>query len=129
MRKKDFNNLRARAQEIIEQCNQTSAHQNISQLIDELTIYQIELEIQNDDLIKIQAELEESRSKYIELYDLAPVGYFAISKEGLITEVNQAGCVLLGLKKIALLKRCFSRYIVAEFQTLFSQYRQRSFKE
>lgn len=131
MHKKTFNDLQKRAIQLLKKCRLPKAipNQLVSQLIDDLTTYQIELEIQNEDLLKTQIKLEESHTKYIELYDLAPVGYFSINKEGIIKEVNQAGCDLLGLKKHTLLNRCFSRFIIPEQQGLFSQYRNRAFKE
>lgn len=131
MQVKTANNLRKRAERLLKQY-QTSTpicKQTIFQLIEELSLYQIELEVQNEDLIKTKTELLESNSKYTELYELAPIGYFAINEDGLIKEVNQAGCDLLGLKKTALINRCFSRYIVSEYQGLFSQYRKRAFRE
>lgn len=123
--------LRRRAEKILKDCGNKKIldTENISQLIHELTIHQIELEIQNEDLIKSQNELEESRAKYAELYDLAPVGYFSINQQGLITEVNDAGCQLLGLKKSLLINRCFSRYIIPSHQAIFSEYRRLAFKE
>jgi len=129
MSKKQFDDLRIRAEKLLRQCRQKKLlpTQDITQLIHELTIHQVELEIQNEDLIKTQSELEESRCKYVELYDLAPVGYFSFNEECLITEVNQAGCRLLGLKKQALINRCFSRYIAQEHQTLFSQLKKQAF--
>ena len=43
-------------------------------VIDELRVYQVELEIQNDELQQAQVELDAAREHYFELYDLAPVG-------------------------------------------------------
>jgi len=130
MRKNKFNELRSRAETVLGECRKRKSlpGKDIAQLIDELNLYQIELEIQNEDLIKTQLDLEESRSKYIDLYDLAPVGYLSINQEGLIKEINQAGCTLLGLQKGSLINRCFSRYIASEFQPLFSQHRSNAFK-
>ncbi len=54
-------------------------------------MHQIELEMQNDELRRAQQELEASRVKYFDLYDLAPVGYFTVSEQGLILEANLRG--------------------------------------
>ena len=53
-------------------------------LIHELRVHQIELEMQNDELRRMQVELETSHEKYFDLYDLAPVGYVTLSDKGLI---------------------------------------------
>jgi len=66
-------------------------------LVQELEVHQIELEMQNAELRRIQEELELSRNKYTELYDFAPVGYFTFDAHGLVLEVNHAGAQLLGI--------------------------------
>ena len=76
----------------------------------ELRVHQIELEMQNDELMKAQLNLEESRVKYFNLYNFAPVGYFTLNKEGIILEVNLAGSELLNVERLKLHKVCF--YIV-----------------
>jgi PAS domain-containing protein len=68
-------------------------------------VHQIELEMQNDELRRAQQELEASRVKYFDLYDLAPVGYFTVSEQGLILEANLRGADLLGVGRIRLAKQ------------------------
>ncbi|WPL22480.1 ATP-binding protein [Thiorhodovibrio frisius] len=89
------------------------------QLIHELSVHQIELEIQNEELRRSQTELEASRARYFELYDLAPVGYVALNDGGLITEANLAAARLLDLPRQALINRRLSNWIKPDDQDIF----------
>ena len=53
-------------------------------LIHELEVHQIELEMQNGELMRSRAELEEAYFKYTDLYDFAPVGYLTLTRDGKI---------------------------------------------
>ena len=63
---------------------------------EDLRIHQIELTMQNEELRQAQREIEASRARYFDLYDLAPVGYFTVSEKGLILEANLTAASLLG---------------------------------
>lgn len=79
-------------------------------LLHGLRAYQIELECLNGELQRNQAEAEQSKTHYFDLYNLAPVGYCLLSEKGLIIEANRACATLLGTTNPALLNqplRCF----------------------
>jgi len=99
----------------------------VKELIDELQAYRNELEIQNKELRKQKAELEESRRKYYNLYDSVPVGFFTFDKDGLILDVNLAGAELLGVDRNALIDNDFYHYIDVCDQDAFSLHRKQIF--
>lgn len=77
----------------------------------ELQVHQIELEMQNETLRQSQVALEESRDRYIDFYDFAPVGYLTLTDKGLITEINLSGAEMLGMAREKLLARRFSPFV------------------
>jgi diguanylate cyclase (GGDEF)-like protein/PAS domain S-box-containing protein len=88
-------------------------------LLHELQVHQIELEMQNEELRRAQGDLEVSRARYFDLYDLAPVGYVTLSEEGLILEANLRASTLLVVARGALVKRRLTQSIVPEDQDRF----------
>jgi chemotaxis family two-component system sensor kinase Cph1 len=89
----------------------------------ELRVHQIELDLQNEELRRTQEELEGSRARYFDLYDLAPVGYFTLSEQGLILEANLAAAKLLGVARGALVKLPLSRFVLREDQDIYYLHR------
>ena len=77
----------------------------------ELRVHQIELEMQNEELCRAQAELGASQALYFDLYALAPVGYVTVAENGLILEANLTLATLLGVARGELVSRLFSRFI------------------
>lgn len=81
------------------------------EIIHELQVHQIELEMQNDELRRIQHELEISRYKYLDLYDFAPVAYLTLTDKALISEANLNAARLLGVERRALGGARFRKFI------------------
>jgi PAS domain S-box-containing protein len=90
----------------------------------ELQVHQIELEMQNEELRRTQAELEASRADYYDLYDLAPVGYCTLCEQGLIRKANLAAAALLGVNRDLLVKQPLTHFIFKEDQDLYYRLRQ-----
>ena len=84
----------------------------------ELRVHQIELELQNEELRRVQMELEGVRSRYFNLYDLAPVSYFTVSELGVIVEANLTAATLLGAPRSMLNKQPLTRFILKEDQDI-----------
>jgi PAS domain S-box-containing protein len=85
----------------------------------DLRLHQTELEMQNEELRLAQRNLEVSRGRYFELYDLAPAGYLTLSEDGLILNANLTVATMLGVERKQLEKKAVSKYIVKDDQDIF----------
>jgi len=70
---------------------------------EEMRVQNEELLSSNDELRQIQQNLEISNQKYADLYDFAPVGYFALSEKGIIKEANLSCASMLGVERSSLI--------------------------
>ena len=94
---------------------------------EKLRVYQIELEMQNDELRSGREKLDAALVRYYDLYDLAPGGYCTVSKKGVILEANITATTLLGVGKSKLTKQLLSRFILKEDQYIYSLYNKKLF--
>jgi PAS domain S-box-containing protein len=76
--------------------DQTAEH---SRLLHELHVHQLELEAQNQSLREAHGLVEESRSRYADLYDFAPIGYLTLDGSGVVREINLTGASMLGKER------------------------------
>ena len=94
-------------------------------LIHELQVHQIELEMQNEELRRVQAELAASESKYRDLYEFAPIGYLTLDGSGKILEANLTSTALLGTERMYLANNRFQAYLdknyIQEFNSFCSR--------
>ena len=75
------------------------SQRTIASLIHELQVHQIELEIQNENLRQAQTIIENSKKRFSDLYNFAPVGYITTEKTGKIIEANVTAAEILGVEK------------------------------
>lgn len=80
-------------------------------LFHELKVHQVELELQNEELIRANENAVIATEKYTELYDFAPIGYFTLSNIGEIKELNLKGAIMLGKNRSELKDRMFGLYV------------------
>jgi len=114
--------LRLKAEQLLQKRgikDQSHYTKDLESLVEELNIYQIELEHQNEELHKAQDELELIKNRYADLFNTAPIGYFLINKDYTVIEVNATGCALLECDYSQLKKQSITRYIQSEYQDTF----------
>jgi PAS domain S-box-containing protein len=128
----DAVDLRRRAEEKAHindvQAQKTLSSKEAGRLLHELQVHQIELEMQNEELRRAQGELEAARARYFDLFDLAPVGYFTLSEQGLILEANLTAAGLLGVERRDLVKKPLTRFILPEDQDIYYRHRKQLFE-
>jgi len=88
-------------------------------MLHELRVQQIELEMQNEELLRSHQELEDSRARYFELYNFAPVGYLTINDKGAISKANLAFAALLAAPMKMLVRHPITQFIFREDQDVY----------
>jgi PAS domain S-box-containing protein len=101
---------------------------DLQSLVHELRVQQIELEMQNDELRRVQHELEESRDKYSDLYNLAPVGHITLTEKGIMLDVTPPAATLMGKERSHLIRQPLTRFIIREDQDIYYHHNKRLFE-
>lgn len=107
--------LRRRAEALLAElaaAGDSPVSEGIVDAVHELSVHQIELEMQNEELRSARLELEVQREKYFELFELAPVGYLTLDDKG-IADVNVTAARMLGVERRQLLGRSFADFVLA----------------
>lgn len=71
-------------------------------LLHELQVHQVELDLQHEQLEQGRDELDQALDRYVERFDCAPAGFFAVGRDGRIAEANPAAAELSGIERAAL---------------------------
>ena len=83
-------------------------------LLHELQVHQVELDLQQEELLRSQSELETELIRQAALVERAPVGYMSIDARTVLCEINLAGARLLGAAREDLLGRPLADFLAAQ---------------
>ncbi|MEI6692848.1 MAG: PAS domain S-box protein [Chlorobium sp.] len=130
--------LRARAEKHLQQKNlstgssalsTSSTPEEMQRFIHELTVHQIELEMQREELARSRIELEASLDRYTELYDFAPLGYLTIDQSSKILAANLTATNMLGVARSQLLGIPLKLFFVPEDYVVVDAFIDKLFRE
>lgn len=93
--------------------------EEIGTLAQNLSIYHSELIYQNEELSRINQELQASERRYTDLYSYAPVSYLILNFDGQIFSANKAFCKMIGADQINICKNRLSSYLAASSQDAY----------
>ncbi len=102
-----FQNLRKKAEALLTKDVQTDIDlqkQDILKLIEEIEVFRIELEIQNEEIRETQSALTKSQREFFNLFEYAPIGYAVLTHDGVIMQLNKKGAELFHLSREHLIK-------------------------
>jgi len=83
-------------------------------LLHELQVYQVELDLQDEELRHSRAEIEAALNRQMQLYDFAPVGCFTVDRRTALRELNLAAASMLGSERDQLLGRTLDSFIAPQ---------------
>lgn len=107
--------LRVKAEELVDRLIPNTVNSETAEvLLHQLLVHKMELTMQNEQLQQSHQALETARDCFKNLYDLSPVGFMALNRDELITEINQTGCNLLGIDADKLNNLRFSTFVAHE---------------
>lgn len=117
--------LRRQAEELLRATKRDIAAMpatDVQQLVHELQVHQIELDMQNDELRRAQAELEVAGDRYVDLYDFSPAGHLTLDLHGTIVEANLRAGTLLGVNRKELIGQSLAHFVISDHQDLLHRH-------
>ncbi|MEI7891867.1 MAG: response regulator [Myxococcales bacterium] len=91
-------------------------------LVHELQVHQVQLELQNQSLLDLRVQLEQSLQRYTNLFDFAPIGHFTLTRDGIIEQGNLAGAAFLGLDRSQLKGRRMVSFLAIESRSVLLEF-------
>jgi len=94
----------------------------VKRLMHELQVHQIELEMQNEELRRVNETAEAALRKYTMLYNFSPMGFFTLDCEGNIEDLNFTGSEMLGGRHFSLVGSNFKFFVSEESKVVFNTF-------
>src|SRR5665648_633452 len=125
----NLENLRMKAEELLKKKHPKTISQlsdaDVLKLMHEVEVHQIELELQQEEIIwaeqhAIEEAAKNAADEYNELYDFTKSGYFSLSQEGVILELNHSGAIMLGKERSQLKKSSFGFFVSEATRPIFN---------
>lgn len=119
-----FKKLRNRAEEKLEKMGVDVSDLNfkdMDELVHDLSVYQVELEIQNEELKNSQVQLQELKDRYFKLFDKASVGFVILDKDMIINDVNNTFAEIIKHDKSDLVNAHISVFLDRDSFVAFSK--------
>lgn len=90
-------------------------------LLHELQVYQVELDLQHEQLEASERELTEDLIHWTRLYDFSPVACLSLGLQGEVTKVNLAGAALFGEDRTELIGRRVDDFLAPESRPVLTK--------
>ncbi len=118
--------LRTKAEELLRKnklkTGSKSSETGMPKLVHELDVHKIELEMQNEELVRAKMKAEAAAEKYAELYEFAPSGYFTLSQEGVIVELNLIASNMIGKERLHCVRCSLVSFISDDTKPIFNRF-------
>ena len=123
--KKETGDLRTRAEALITARSSGAPADTLpyNEVLRQLLVHQIAIEMQNEEFRRAQDIIEESRTRYVDLYEFAPVAYLTFDETGRVIEANLTVCGLLGIDRRSLIGKFFSPFVTPDDGDTFLKHR------
>jgi len=106
----------------------SSPSADLHRLLHELSVHQIELEMQNEQLQHSYDEIQQEHNRYCDLYDFAPVGYLTLAPDSTILEANLTVTKILSIERSRLKGARFGSFITRVDLPVFNSMIQKVFQ-
>lgn len=106
------------------------AFYELNESLEELSVAEEELHVQTEQLQTSAAVIQTERSRYRQLFELAPDGYIVTDKLGMVQEANRAAMAMLGQRQRLVVGKPLSMFVAEdsrrEFRDRLSELRQQN---